>query len=121
MDFSPWPSFTKEEASTVHDVLLSNRVNYWTGDECRRFEKEFAVWTGVEYAITLSSCTVALEVALKSINVSTGDEVIVTPRTFLASVSSIVTVGAIPVFVDVDPVSQNITAETIKTSINNKN
>ena len=120
MDFSPWPSFTKEEASTVHDLLLSNRVNYWTGDECRRFEKEFAVWTGVEYAITLSSCTVALEVALKSINVSTGDEVIVTPRTFLASVSSIVTIGAIPVFVDVDPVSQNITAETIKTSITNK-
>jgi dTDP-4-amino-4,6-dideoxygalactose transaminase len=119
-EFSAWPLFDEEEANAVRDVLLSNRVNYWTGDECRLFEKEFALRTGTEYSIALSNGTVALEVALKALDVSTGDEIIVTPRTFMASVSSIVTVGAVPVFVDVDPVSQNITAETIETAITDK-
>ena len=119
-EFSAWPLFDEEEANAVRDVLLSNRVNYWTGDECRRFEKGFATWTGAKYAVALSNGTVALEVALKALDVSTGDEIIVTPRTYIASVSSIITVGAIPVFVDVDPVSQNITAEAIETAITDK-
>jgi dTDP-4-amino-4,6-dideoxygalactose transaminase len=120
MDFNPWPSFTSEEAETVHDLLLSNRVNYWTGDECRHFEKEFATWTGAKYAVALSNGTVALESALKALSVCPGDEIIVTPRTYIASVSSIITVGAIPVFVDVDPVSQNITADAIESAITDK-
>ena len=117
MDFSPWPSFTEEEASAVHDLLLSNHVSYWTGEECRHFEKEFALWTGSDYAVALSNGTVALEAALIALEVSTGDEVIVTSRTFQASATSIVNVGAIPVFVDVDSVSQNISAETIESAI----
>jgi len=112
--FSPWPSFTEEEAEAVRRVLLSNKVNYWTGTEGRRFEKEFAAWAGTEYAIALANGTVALDAALKALGVGTGDEVIVTPRTFLASVSSIVSVGAVPVFADVDQESQNITAATIE-------
>lgn len=113
-DFSPWPSFTEEEADAVQSVLLSNRVNYWTGKECRQFEQEFASWSGTEYAIALSNGTVALDLALKALDLGAGDEVVVTSRTFLASVSSIVTSGAVPVFADVDANSQNITAETIK-------
>jgi len=112
--FSPWPSFSKEEADAVHDVLLSNKVNYWTGTQCREFEKEFAAWAGTEYAVALTNGTVALDVALKALGIGAGDEVIVTPRTFLASVSSIVNAGATPVFADVDRDSQNITAETIR-------
>lgn len=112
--FSPWPSFTEEEASAVHQVLLSNKVNYWTGQECREFEKEFAAWAGTEYAIALSNGTLALDVALKALGVGPGDDVIVTPRTFLASASTVVTAGANPVFADVDLNSQNITAETIR-------
>ena len=49
--FSPWPSFTEEEAEAVSRVLLSNKVNYWTGDEARDFEREYAEWTGTGYAI----------------------------------------------------------------------
>ncbi|EPT9250884.1 DegT/DnrJ/EryC1/StrS family aminotransferase [Photobacterium damselae] len=113
--FSPWPSFTEQEAEAVSRILLSNKVNYWTGNECREFEKEFAVWTGCEYAVALSNGTLALDVALKAMNIGIGDDVIVTSRTFLASASSIVTAGANPVFADVDLNSQNITAETIKT------
>ena len=112
--FSPWPSFTEEEASAVHDVILSNRVNYWTGDECRLFEKEFAAWVGCDYAVALSNGTLALDVALKALGIQQGDDVIVTSRTFLASVSCIVTAGANPVFADVDLNSQNITADSIR-------
>ncbi|MDW7549447.1 DegT/DnrJ/EryC1/StrS family aminotransferase [Pseudoalteromonas peptidolytica] len=112
--FSPWPSFTEEEANAVSRVLLSNKVNYWTGTKCREFETEFAAWTGAEYAIALGNGTLALDIALKALNVGEGDEVITTPRTFLASASSIVTAGAAPVFADVDLNSQAITAESIK-------
>ncbi|MGN7739582.1 DegT/DnrJ/EryC1/StrS family aminotransferase [Pseudomonas sp. 22526] len=112
--FSPWPSFTDEEANAVRDVVLSNKVNYWTGQECREFEKEFAVWAGTEYAIALANGTVALDLALHALGIGAGDEVIVTPRTFLASVSSIVNAGAVPVFAEVDRDTQNITAETIQ-------
>lgn len=110
---APWPSFTQEEADAVQRVLLSNRVNYWTGSECREFEKEFAAWCGSRFAVALANGTLALDVALKALGVGPGDEVIVTSRTFLASASCIVTVGANPVFADVDCDSQNITAQTI--------
>ncbi len=112
--FSPWPSFTREEADAVQAVLLSNRVNYWTGDECREFEREFAAWCGVDHAIALANGTVALELALKGLGMGPGDEVVVTPRSFIASASCAVTVGATPVFADVDPDSQNITAASIE-------
>ncbi|MGM3388268.1 DegT/DnrJ/EryC1/StrS aminotransferase family protein [Stutzerimonas stutzeri] len=112
--FSPWPSFSEEEANAVRDVILSNKVNYWTGRECREFEKEFATWAGTEYAVSVANGTVALDSALQVLDIGTGDEVVVTSRTFLASVSSIVNAGAVPVFADVDRDSQNITAATIR-------
>jgi dTDP-4-amino-4,6-dideoxygalactose transaminase len=111
--FSPWPNFSSEEADGARRVLVSNRVNYWTGEESRQFEKEFAVFSETRYAIALANGTVALDVALKVLEIGPGDEVIVTSRTFLASASCIVTAGATPVFADVDRDSQNITAETV--------
>jgi dTDP-4-amino-4,6-dideoxygalactose transaminase len=111
--FSTWPCFSEEEATAVKNVILSNKVNYWTGSECRDFEKEFAAWTGTRFALALANGTLALDVALKVLHLQPGDEVIVTPRTFLASVSCIVNAGAVPVFADVDRDSQNITAHTI--------
>ena len=112
--FSPWPCFTQQEADAVSRVVLSNKVNYWTGPEGREFEKEFATWADSEYAIALGNGTLALDIALKALNIGAGDEVITTPRTFLASASSIVTAGAAPVFADVDLNSQAITAASIK-------
>jgi len=111
--FSPWPSFTQEEADAVSRVILSNKVNYWTGTEGREFEKEFATFADCEYAVALGNGTLALDLALKALNIGPGDEVITTSRTFLASASSIVTSGAAPVFADIDLNSQNITAESI--------
>ena len=111
--FSPWPSFTAEEADAVRRVVLSNKVNYWTGTECREFEKEFAAWAGTRHAVALANGTLALDVALKALNIGAGDEVVVTPRTFIASVSCVVNAGATPVFADVDLNSGNLTAQTI--------
>lgn len=111
--FSPWPSFTAEEADAVQQVLLSNKVNYWTGTECREFEKEFAAWADARYAVALSNGTLALDVALYALGIGPGDEVVVTPRTFIASVSCVVNAGATPVFAEVDGDSGNITAQTI--------
>lgn len=118
--FSQWPFFTQEEADAASQVILSNKVNYWTGQEGRNFEKEFAEFTGSKYAVALGNGTQALDLALIALGVGDGDEVIVTPRTFLASVSSVVTAGAIPVFADVDRESQNIEASTIKSAITDK-
>ncbi len=111
---SPWPSFTAEEASAVQQVLLSNKVNYWTGNEGREFEREFAAWVGAKHAVALANGTLALDVALKALDIGPGHEVVVTSRTFLASVSSIVLAGATPVFADVDRDDQNITARTVQ-------
>jgi dTDP-4-amino-4,6-dideoxygalactose transaminase len=112
--FSPWPSYSEEEADAVRAVILSNRVNYWTGEQCRLFEEEFAAWSGCHHAVALANGTVALDVALRALGIGAGDEVVVTPRTFLASASCVVNAGAIPVFADIDRDSQNITAETIR-------
>ncbi len=111
--FSPWPSFTPEEADAVHRVVMSNKVNYWTGTETREFEKEFAAWCGTAHAVALANGTLALDVALKALGVGPGDEVVVTPRTFIASISCVVNAGAVPVFADVETDSGNISARTI--------
>lgn len=111
--FSPWPAYTEEEADAVRRVLRSGRVNYWTGRECRQFEKEFAAATGCAHGVAVANGTLALEIALRALEIGPGDEVIVTPRSFVASASCVLNVGATPVFADVDPDSQNITAETV--------
>ena len=110
--FPPWPYYADDEIAAVQRVLSSGRVNYWTGEEGREFEREYAAYVGVDHAVALANGSVALELALRALDIKAGDEVIVTPRTFIASASSIVICGATPVFADVDPDSQNITAQT---------
>ena len=112
--FAPWPSFDQDEIDAVSRVLRSGNVNYWTGEEGLSFEREFAAFHGVKHAIALANGTVALELALRVLGIGPGDEVIVTPRSFIASASCIVLQGAIPVFADVDRESQNISAESIR-------
>jgi len=112
--FSQWPFFDEDETAAVARVLGSGKVNYWTGEEGRLFEKEFAASIGVNYAVAVMNGTVALEAALMALNIGSGDDVIVTPRSYIASASCAVMRGAKPVFADVDRDSQNITAETIE-------
>ena len=111
--FPSWPFHEADEIAAVVRVLESCRVNYWSGEEGREFEREFARYHEVSHAVAVANGTVALDLALIGLGLGPGDEVIVTPRTFLASASSIVNAGARPVFADVDRNSGNITAETV--------
>lgn len=118
--FPSWPFFERDEIDAAVAVLASGHVNYWTGDECRHFEGEFAAFCGARHAISLANGTLALELALYALGIGPGDEVIVPARTFIASASCVVARGAIPVVVDVDPVSQNLTAETVRAALTPK-
>jgi dTDP-4-amino-4,6-dideoxygalactose transaminase len=116
--FSPWPSFSQTEIEASTRVLASGKVNYWTGQECREFEREFAKFAGTQKCVALSNGTLALDAIWAALGIGAGDEVIVTPRSFMASASSVVMAGAIPVFADVDADSQNITPQSVEHLIN---
>ncbi|HDL00615.1 MAG TPA: DegT/DnrJ/EryC1/StrS family aminotransferase, partial [candidate division Zixibacteria bacterium] len=116
-EFPKWPVYSKDERNAVEAVLESGKVNYWTGSECIRFEEEYAKYLDVKYAISLANGTTALDLALHSIGVGKGDDVVVPSKTFIATASSVVIRGARPVFADIDPDSQNITVDTIKSVI----
>lgn len=124
--FPPWPNFSEEEVDAVARVLRSNRVNYWTGEEGRLFEQEFAAFAGAAHGIALANGTLAIDLALHGLRIGShnggtaSDEVIVTPRSFMASVSAVVNAGARPVFADVDSDSQNITPETATAVMSDK-
>ncbi|MGC2111947.1 MAG: DegT/DnrJ/EryC1/StrS aminotransferase family protein [Candidatus Korobacteraceae bacterium] len=118
--FAPWPYFGPEEIEAAAAVLRSGKVNYWTGEEGRQFEKEFAQFTGCQHAVALANGTVALEAALRALGIGPGDEVITASRTFIASASCVVSVGARPVMADVDRDSQNLTAQTVRTVLTPK-
>lgn len=120
IEFPAWPNYEPDEVAAVTRVLESGKVNYWTGEEGRKFEREFAEYHGAEYGVAVANGTVALELALYALGIGEGDEVIVTPRTFLASVSSVVLRGARPVFADVDRDSGNIAPETVRQVITDK-
>jgi dTDP-4-amino-4,6-dideoxygalactose transaminase len=113
----PWPLFAPDEIEAAATVLRSGKVNYWTGDECRKFEREYAEYVGTKYAVAVANGTVALELALYALGVGYGDEVITTSRTYIASASCIVMRGALPVVVDVDRDSGNICPKAIRAAI----
>lgn len=113
----PWPLFAPDEIEAATAVLSSGKVNYWTGEECRNFEREYADYVGAKYAVAVANGTVALELALHALGVGHGDEVITTSRTYIASASCIVMRGALPVVVDVDRDSGNICPDAIRAAI----
>src|SRR5487761_2714392 len=112
--FAPWPHFAADEIAAVATVLRSGKVNYWTGEQSQQFEREFARFVGVKYAVALANGTAALELALHALGIGPGDEVVVPSKTFIASASCVVRFGATPVVADIDPDSQNMTAASIE-------
>jgi dTDP-4-amino-4,6-dideoxygalactose transaminase len=112
-----WPVFGDDEINAVRRVLASGRVNYWTGNECRTFECDFAAFVESRYAVAVANGSLALELALHAAGIGPGDEVVVPARSFVASASCVVVRGARPVFADVDTISQNVTADTIRESL----
>lgn len=118
--FPAWPFYEQDEIDAAKRVLETGRVNYWTGEEGRLFEEEFATQTDCKYAVAVSNGTAALELALYSLGIGPGDEVIVPCRTYIASASCVVRCDATPVMADIDLNSQNITAETIEAVLTSK-
>lgn len=110
----PWPHHDADEIEAATATLRTGRVNYWTGPEGRAFESEFAAFCGVRHGVALANGTVALELALQALDIGPGDEVVVTPRTFIASVSSVAMRGAVPVFADVERDSQNLDPQAVR-------
>jgi len=113
MSLAPWPQFDADQIEAASRVLASGKVNTWTGGETRAFEQEFAAWCGSSHAIAMANGSLALSAAYLAIGLGRGDELITTPRTFIATAASAVLLGAKPVFADVDPDSGAITAATI--------
>lgn len=118
--FGSWPQYSEDEIAAVKRVLESGKVNYWTGDEVRHFEREYAKHLSVRNAIALANGSVALDIPLRHWGIGPEDEVIVTPRSFIASASCVALRGARPVFADVDLDSGNISASTIEPLITKK-
>ena len=114
-----YPIFNKTTLKKVKNILQSGKVNYWTGNECKNFEKEFSNYIGNKYAITVSNGSVALELALKSLRLKKGDEIIVSPRSFIISASCVLNLGLKPIFADVDN-NGNLSNEGIKKVYNKK-
>ncbi len=112
-----WPQFAEDEIAAVAEVLRSGRVNYWTGDLGKQFEQAFARYHDMPHAIALANGTLALELALYALGIGAGDEVIVPARTFIASASCVVARGAIPVVVDIEADSQNISVAAVEAAI----
>ena len=118
--FAPWPLYDAEEIAAVSAVLKSGKVNYWTGNQGRLFEEEFATATESKHAVAVANGTVALELALQALNIGVGDEVIVPSRSFVASASSVVMRNATPVFADISEESQTVTGEMIEAVVTKK-
>ena len=108
-----WPYFDSDQIDSATRVLASGKVNTWTGEETNAFEHEFAAWCASSNAIATANGSLALSAAYLAIGLGQGDELITTPRTFIATASSAVLLGAKPIFADVDPDSGAITAATI--------
>ena len=118
--FTSWPNYSNEEANIVKKIIQSNKVNYWSGKTCREFEQKFSDFHNLKYAVSVMNGSVALEIALRAINLKKDDEVIVTSKSFIISASSVINVGAKPIFSDIEYESGNIDPESVKKLINKK-
>jgi len=115
----PWPIFEADEIAAVDAVLRSGRVNYWTGDQCKLFERAWSDYHGGMHSLAMANGSLTLDTALRVLNIGAGDEVIVSPRSYVASAMCAVLAGAKPMFADVEANSGNMTVasmEAVRTS-----
>lgn len=111
---SKWSRHSEEEIAAVSAILASGAVNYWNGGEGKAFEQEFAEFHGRHHGVSVANGTLALELAIRALGIGSGDEIIVSPRTFIASASSIVACGATPRFAEVESDSGNLSPADVE-------
>ena len=120
MQRKEWPNFNKNLISKVSNIINSGKINYTTGLYGKKFEKSFSQFTGNKYSIAICNGTAALEVAIKSLKLAKNSEIIVPARSFFSSAACIVNTGHLPIFSDVDSLTQNITVDEIKKKLTKK-
>lgn len=120
MEFPPWPYYENDEIKAVEKVLKSGKVNKWTGNITEEFEKDFSSLFNIKHSIAVANGTLALDVAYRSLGLCSGDEIITTPRTFIATSSSLMMLGAKPVFADVELDTGNLSIKSIEKNITSK-
>lgn len=110
LDIPDWPQCTEQSKENVLDALESGSWcrSYGGAEWVDRFEQRFGRYQNAENAIAVANGTIAIEVALRMLDVRPGDEVLVPPYTFIATASAVSSVGAVPRFVDVDPRMYNV-------------
>lgn len=114
LTWAKWPSYDDEQIEAVVKAMRAGEVNYWNGQVGRQFERDYAKWVGANYGMAVANGSVALDLILEGLDIGPGHDVVVTSRSFAASVHCIVRRGARPVFADIDRDSQNITVESIR-------
>ena len=117
ISFSDWPKFSKKEISITKKIMSSGKVNYWTGNYCKKFENDFKKYFNLKYTISLANGSVALDAAVNVLNLKKNDEVLVTPRSYVSTASCLLKTPAKIKFVDVDLNSQNISIQKLKSAI----
>ncbi|MCX6222661.1 MAG: DegT/DnrJ/EryC1/StrS family aminotransferase [Bacteroidia bacterium] len=116
-----WPIYDETDVDAVAEIIRSGKWgNPDCGDAVEAFEKEFASFCGTKYALTCVNGSVALRLALIACGVKPGDEVIVTPYTFIATASIVLEANCVPVFVDIDPDTYNLNSVEIEKAITNR-
>jgi len=112
-----WPNFSKSLILKVSKIINSGKINYTEGPYGIKFEKEFSKFVGNRYSVAICNGTAALEVAIKSLKLPKNSEIIVSARSFFASAACIVNTGYIPIFADVNLLTQNISIQDVEKKI----
>ena len=118
--YPTWPQYSSEDIKSVSGILKSAKVNYWFGGICRKFEKYYASYFKHKFALSVCSGSVALDMAVKSLNLKKNDEIIVSPRSYIASAGCVINNNLKPVFADIDLDTQNISISEIKKKFSSK-
>jgi len=118
--FPGWPFWDETELEAVQEVVKSGKWGMLQGKKVKEFEEKFAAYQDARYGICVTSGSVALRIALQSLGIGPGDEVILPAYTFIASASAVIEVNAVPIFVDIDPQTYNIDPQKVKEAISEK-
>ncbi|MCC6039091.1 MAG: DegT/DnrJ/EryC1/StrS family aminotransferase, partial [Armatimonadetes bacterium] len=116
--FHKWPVFDEREVQALKEVVESGQ--WWgraKGSKVEQFEEAFARYQHARHCIACTNGTIALYLALRAVGVKPGEEVIVPPYTFIASASSVLDVGAVPVFADIDPTTMTLDPQAVEATI----
>jgi dTDP-4-amino-4,6-dideoxygalactose transaminase len=115
--FPDWPVYTEEDAKAVSDTIISGKWGSSKGNRVHDFEEQFSAFQQARHGIAVTNGTTALSLALQSVGLTPGDEVIIPAYTFIATSNTVMMSNAVPIFVDIDPETYNINPDLVEQAI----